>query len=175
MNLENKTILMAIAPSDFRDEELLIPKEFWEDVGAKIVITSDGVGRSKGMFGAMATIDIDISEINASGYDAVVFVGGRGVDIHGLCENSRYIGLVKSANDQEKILGAICLAPNILASAGVLNGKNATVWGSPTYIESRGAIYTGELVTQDGRIITGKGPEAAKEFAEKIADMIEGA
>ena len=39
-------------------------------------------------------------------------------------------------------------------------------------LESKGATYTGDLVTQDGNIITGKGPEAAEKFGNTIAQAL---
>jgi protease I len=35
-----------------------------------------------------------------------------------------------------------------------------------------GADYTGESVTQDGRIITANGPEAAREFGKTIVNNL---
>ena len=57
-------------------------------------------------------------------------------------------------------MGAICAAPMVLGSVGVLKGKRATCYPG---FEKRltGAEYTGELCTIDGNITTGKGPAAA--------------
>ena len=38
---------------------------------------------------------------------------------------------------------------------------------------SKGANYTGEQVTRDGNIITGNGPEAAKNFGKALVDALE--
>ena len=70
-------------------------------------------------------------------------------------------------------LGAICIAPTILAAAGVLAGKKATVWDSEgeqiTFLKQCGAEYSGESVTRDGLIVTGNGPKAAEEFGRMFA------
>lgn len=71
-------------------------------------------------------------------------------------------------------MGAICIAPAILAKAGVLKGKKATVWSSlmdksaVKILEKSGADYLPDSVVADGKVITATGPLAAKEFAEKI-------
>ena len=39
-------------------------------------------------------------------------------------------------------------------------------------IKNEGAIYTGNSVEVDGKIVTGNGPTAAKEFGEKIAELL---
>ena len=173
IDLNNKTILMVIAPSDFRDEELFVPKEFFEKNGAEIVIASENKGTSKGMLGGTTPIGLSISEVVISDYDAVVFVGGTGIESHKLYENEAYLKLATDAESSGKIIGAICLGPMVPAAAGILSGKNATVSESGTsYITGKGANYTGAEVTRDGRIITGVGPNAAEEFARTVSKAL---
>ncbi|PXF61086.1 MAG: DJ-1 family protein [Candidatus Methanogaster sp.] len=173
IDMSNKTILMVIAPSDFRDEELFIPKEFFEKNGAEVVIASEKKGTAKGMLGGTAPVDLPVSEVAVSDYDAVVFVGGSGVESHKLYENEAYLKLAADAENSEKIIGAICLGPMVPAAAGILSGKNATVFESGTsYITGKGARYTGAEVTRDGRIITGECPHAAEEFARTVSKAL---
>jgi protease I len=173
IDLSNKTILMVIAPSDFRDEELFVPKEFFEKTGAEVVIASEKKGTAKGMLGGTTPIGLSISEVVISDYDAVVFVGGSGIESHKLYENEAYLKLATDANSSGKIIGAICLGPMVPAAAGILSGKNATVFESgAAYITGKGAKYTGAVVTRDGRIVTGEGPHAAEEFARTVAGAL---
>ncbi|MEA3283251.1 MAG: DJ-1/PfpI family protein [Euryarchaeota archaeon] len=173
IDLSNNTILMVIAPSDFRDEELFVPKEFFEKNGAEVVIASEKTGTAKGMLGGTTPIDLSVSDADSSNYDAVVFVGGSGIESHKLYENGGYLKLATDASSSGKIIGAICLGPMVPAAAGILSGKNATVFESGTsYITGKGAKYTGAEVTRDGRIITGEGPHAAEEFARMIAESL---
>ena len=174
-DLSNKTILMVIAPSDFRDEELFVPKDFFEKSGAEVVIASEKKGTARGMLGRTASVDLSASEVDISDYDAVVFVGGSGVESHKLYENEAYLKLAADADSSGKVIGAICLGPMVPAGAGILSGKNATVFESGTsYITGKGANYTGAEVTMDGRIITGEGPHAAEEFARTVAEVLAG-
>ena len=173
IDLSNKTILMVIAPSDFRDEELFVPKDFFEKNGAEVVIASDKKGTAKGMLGGTAPVDLSVSEVVISDYDAVVFVGGTGVDAHKLYEDEAYLKLATDADSSGKVIGAICLGPMVPASAGILSGKDATVFESGiSHITVKGANYTGAEVTRDGRIVTGEGPHAAEEFARMVAGAL---
>ncbi len=173
MDLSNKTVLMVIAPSDFRDEELFAPKEFLEENGATVVIASDKRGTAKGMLGGVASVDLPVSGITIGDYDAIVFVGGSGVESHKLYEDGAYLKLAADADGAEKIIGAICLGPMIPAGAGLLSKKNATVFSSGvSYVTDHGANYTGNAVAVDGRIVTAEGPHAAEEFARAIAEAI---
>ena len=74
-------------------------------------------------------------------------------------------------NEKGKRLGAICAAPMVLGSVGVLRGKHATCYPG---FEKRltGAEYTGELCTIDGNITTGKGPAAAFIYGFAILEQL---
>lgn len=171
MVLSGKKVLMVIAPKNFRDEELLEPKAVFEKAGANVTVASKGTKTATGMLGAKSAVDIDISDANVLQYDAVVFVGGTGSAIY--FNDSTAQSLAKKAHSEGKIVAAICIAPSILANAGLLEGKNATSWPSEQQnIEANGGSYTGELVTQDGKIITAKGPQAATQFGKKILEAL---
>lgn len=74
---------------------------------------------------------------------------------------------------REKKVAAVCAAPSILASLGLLGGKKATCY--PDFEgKMGGAIVTGESVTVDGNIITGQGLGATIPFAMEIIRMIVG-
>lgn len=70
-------------------------------------------------------------------------------------------------------IGAICAAPLVLGSLGLLKGRKATC--SPGFQEYlTGAEYTGELFQEDGKIITGEGPAATLPYAYKILSYFVG-
>ncbi len=166
-----KKILMIIASQNFRDEELLIPKKLFEKEGYQVVIASSSLKPAKGMLGALVTPQILIDQVNVDDYDAIVFVGGIGAQEY--FHNPVAHKIAREAVVKGKVLGAICLAPRILAEAGVLKGKKATVWQSEgKALEEKGAIYTGKPVEIDGKIVTGAGPFAAEEFAKAILNLL---
>jgi len=173
--MEGKKILMIIAPENFRDEEFLEPKKVFENHGLEVDVASKGVSEAKGMLGARAKVDLDIKDVNAEDYEAIVFVGGSGSSIY--YNDELALNIAREAFEKGKIVAAICIAPGILANAGILKGKKATIWdsGSGEYIdilEKGGAQYTGNDVERDGNIITANGPHAAREFGEKILEAL---
>jgi protease I len=170
-DLNGKKVLMIVAPINFRDEEFLRPRKILEDAGASVTIASKGVKVARGMLGASVDVDLNLSKVDVREYDAVVFVGGTGAEVY--FNDSTALKIAKDAYDQGKVVAAICIAPSILANAGILEGKRATAFPSEaSNLEEKGANYTGELVTIDGRIITGKGPEAANQFGKAIAEKL---
>jgi len=171
MELSGKKVLMVVAPVNFRDEELFVPKEILESAGAAITVTSRGVTTAQGSLGKTVAIDKDLTKVNSTDYDAIIFVGGPGTTTYFNDQNA--LDLAKSAFTSGKVVGAICIAPSILANSGILSGKKATAFPSEAgNLKAKGATYTGESVTVDGKIVTAKGPEAAKEFGEAIKNLL---
>ncbi len=166
-----KRAVMVIAPSDFRDEELFQTKEVLETAGVEVKIASSATGEITGSRGGKATPDIALSEVNAADYDAVVFVGGGGASAY--FNDATAQNLAKDAASKGRVVAAICIAPSILANAGLLEGKRATAFSSEqSNLETKGATYTGEAVTVDGKIITADGPAAARDFGAAIVNAI---
>ncbi|PKP54578.1 MAG: 50S ribosomal protein L32e [Candidatus Altiarchaeales archaeon HGW-Altiarchaeales-3] len=172
--ISGKNILMIIAPENFRDEELKTPKDIFENNGAKVTIASTGTKVARGQRGMKVKPDITISEVNVDDYDTVIFVGGTGAQEH-LWDNESVRNLAKEFNKKGKLTGAICLAPVILAKAGILKNKTATVFKSDdtmSEFESNNVKYSKRRVVVSDNIITGNGPEAANEFAGAVVEAM---
>jgi len=164
-------VLMIIAPNNFRDEELLEPKALLEADGFRVLIASKGVSSATGMLGAKARVDLDLSSVKPSDYDAVLFVGGVGAKVY--FNDPIALSIAKEAIKSCRAVGAICIAPSVLANAGLLKGKKATASISEkSNLELKGAVYTGEGVTVDGKIVTASEPSAAKDFGRAIIKLL---
>lgn len=175
-NLHNKKIAMIIAFREFRDEEYFIPKQILEAAGAKIITISASLGKAMGKSGGDAEVNVLLEDLKTEDYDAVLFIGGAGASKY--IEDETCHRIAREAVEKNKVLGAICVAPAILAKAGVLRGKKATVWSSNMdkttvkILEEGGAIFQSEPVVADGKIVTAVGPDAAKRFAEAIIEVL---
>jgi len=174
-NISGKKIVIILAFRDFRDVEYFVPKEILETAGAEIKTASTKMRKALGADGGEVKVDLLISEINISSFDAVVFIGGPGC-LENL-DNENSYRIARETVSQNKVLASICISPTILAKAGVLKGKRATIWSSPMQrgpvriLEENGAIYQDEDVVVDGKIITGKGHEATEEFGKTIVEV----
>ena len=172
VNAEGKKVLLVIAPSNFRDEELFDSKAALEQSGIETTIASRQTGTITGMLGGKAEATLALADVNPADFDAVVFIGGTGASAY--FEDAKARQIAKEAVSQGKIVAAICIAPSILANAGLLKGKNATAFDSEAgNLQAKGANYTGKAVTVDGKLITGIGPSAAKQFGQEIAKALE--
>ena len=164
---------MVLAPDGFKDEEYLEPRQVLEKSGIVIKVASLRSGEAHGVKGALAPIDLLATEVKPEDFDAIIFVGGPGMA--DLVSDGRLIVLAQQFHQAGKLTTAICIAPMILAYAGLLKNKKATVWprSQEDFIKA-GALYTGKAVEIDGRIITADGPGAARKFGETIAGSIFG-
>ncbi len=171
-----KKVAMIIAFEDFRDEEYFVPKEVLEKAGIEVVTVSNQSGVAKGAGGGEAPVDILVNQLKVEDYQAVVFIGGPGC-LKNL-DNQPSYQIAQEAVKQDKILAAICISPVILAKAGTLEGKKATVWSSALdkntvkAFQENGAIYQDKKVVVDGNIITANGPAAAQAFGQKIVETL---
>jgi len=164
-------VLVIIAPQNFRDEEFQESFDACKNAGFDVTVASVTTDTCIGMFGTRVTPDCSVDEIDASQFDAVIIVGGSGTPV--LKQYPRVLQIIQSAAEQNKVLAAICLGPIVLAKAGVLRGKRATVFSSGvSEIKSGGAEYVPESVVIDGNLITANGPNAAAEFGEAVVKAL---
>ncbi len=172
----NKKVLMIIAFQNFKDEEYFVPKEILEKAGVEVITASTEKGTALGVSGGEAEVILSLSEVKAGDFDGVIFIGGPGASV--LIDNMECHRIAKEAVAAEKILGAICIAPAILAKAGVLQGKQATVWSSSLdksavkILQDNNVNYQDKNVVVDGKIITADGPAAAEEFGKKLIEIL---
>lgn len=118
--------------------------------------------------------DMDIDSALENEYDMVVLPGGMpGAD--NLDNDPRIKALLKKMANNEKYTAAICAAPKVLASAGVLAGKQATSYpGFLDRMDLPDTRITNEPVVVDGNVITSRGPGTAMDFALTLIETLVG-
>lgn len=166
-----KKVVMIIASKDFRDEEYFVTKEVLEKGDIHVKTACDKT-KAVGKFGGEAEADILVNDLKTDEFDAIILPGGSGAVE--LLDNEIVYSIIKDAFYKKKIVAAICIAPTILANAGILGGKNATVWSSSmdksaiNLLRENGATYIRKAVVVDGNVITGENAEFSQEFGEAI-------
>ncbi|MDR1952599.1 MAG: DJ-1/PfpI family protein [Elusimicrobiota bacterium] len=167
-----KKTVFVVAPEIFRDEEYFSPKKILENAKIDVKTASLKKGELKGKLGGATISDMTIDEINPSDFDAIVYVGGGGASVY--FNNPIALKLAKTFYNEGKIVSSICIAGVILANAGILKGKKATVFidGKDDLIKG-GADFTGNDVEIDGNIITANGPQAAEKFGKALCKALE--
>ncbi|MCF7893363.1 MAG: DJ-1/PfpI family protein [Candidatus Omnitrophica bacterium] len=110
----------------------------------------------------------------SSDYDAIILPGGM-PGAENLAKSDQVKTLLKKAENQGKIIAAICAAPAIVLSPlGILDNKTATCYPGMEENFSKTTTYKTKEVVTDGKIITSQGPATAMQFALKIVEKLLG-
>jgi len=167
-----KKVVIVIARDNFRDEEYSNTNKALQEHGIKTVVASSKLSESHGARGLIKVKpEILVSKVNINDYDAIAFIGGIGAEEY--FNDPVTHKLATDAYAKGKIVSAICIAPVILANAGLLKNKHFNVWPSEVKtVEAKGGIFSSKPVVIDGNIITAQDVDAATEFGTKIAEKL---
>lgn len=145
-----------------------------EAAGHVVITGSAAKGIAFSHMNEEVPVDVALADVKAGDYDAVFAIGGPGALAS--LDNEETARIFREAKEQGLSYGAICIAPRILAKAGVLRGLRATGWDEDGKLESifsnNGVEYFRSPVVIDGRVATADGPVSAKEFGRKINEAL---
>ena len=168
--MSDKRAAVLLAPG-FEEVEAISVVDVLRRAGIEVTIAStDGVPAQTGAHDITVSVDAGLEELAVAPFDLVVLPGGMPGSLN-LAESPLVRAFLRSADDAEKWLGAICAGPLALDSAGLLRGRRYTCYpGFQERIES--GTWTGARTERDGRIVTGKGPGAALEFGLLLVQVL---
>jgi len=171
-SLSGKKVVMVIAPANFQDEEYFQPKVILQASGALVDTTAKTKGEeATGTKGGKARINLPLDKVDPHDYQGIVFVGGPGAKAY--FKDREVIKLVQAFYQAKKVVGAICIAPTILAQAEILRGKKVTCLPAEAgKLIKHQAKVTDKAVEVDGRIVTAKDPQAALEFGQELVKVL---
>lgn len=118
-------------------------------------------------------VDIQLDEAIPEEYDAVVLPGGV-VNSDQLRTIPDALNFVESMYNSGKIVAAICHAPWMLVSLGIVEAKTVTSY--PTLkddIQNAGGIWINQDVATDGHMITSRNPDDIPAFSRAIIDALD--
>ena len=121
--------------------------------------------------GVMLVPDMALDEALQDEYDMVVLPGG-GPGSDRLDSDDRIRSLLIKMANSEKFTAAICAAPKVLRSAGLLDGRNATCYPGVMNSEEMPGLDTSQPVVQDGKVVTSRGPGTAMDFALYLVELL---
>ncbi len=116
--------------------------------------------------------DTTLDEALQKSFDMIVLPGG-GPGADHLNNDSRIHDLLKALHAQGKYIAAICAAPKVLASAGLLANKQATSYpGVLDKMTVSDINIVNVPVVQDGKVITSRGPGTAIDFTLTLIEVL---
>lgn len=141
---------------------------------ADVEVISAGLqsGPVTGSRGTVLLPDKLLDEVKDEVFDLVVLPGGLpGADY--LQQDSRIKQILLNAHQHGRYIAAICAAPKVLASIGLLDNRNATAY--PGVLKPQqfpDVMISTQAVAVDGNIITSKGPGTAMDFALALIECL---
>ncbi|MDD5180389.1 MAG: DJ-1/PfpI family protein [Gallionellaceae bacterium] len=122
--------------------------------------------------GVMLLPDTTLDEALKHNYDMVVLPGGQ-PGTNNLKTDVRVLNLVRQMAADDRYVAAICAAPSVLASAGLLDGKSAACYPG-TLDDFPRVRRQPAAVVEDGKLITSRGPGTAMDFALTLVERLVG-
>jgi protease I len=188
--LAGKHVVIVVA-NEFEDVELLYPLLRLSEEGAGITVVPVAIGSHPrpaipgkpvtGRFGHTVPLPVmpegkryrlgKMEDLDAEKIDCLLFPGGFSPDA--LRRLPEVLELVQECHRRGRVLAAICHAPWILISAGVVKGKRATSFISVRDdLRNAGAEFVDLPVVRDGNIVTSRTPNDLPEFCHAIIEAL---
>ncbi|KAH8232471.1 hypothetical protein KR032_007639, partial [Drosophila birchii] len=170
----SKTALVVLAPGA-EEMELIIAVDVLRRAGIKVTMAGlNGAEPVKCSRDVQILPDIELAKVAADKFDVVVLPGGLGGS-NAMADSPVVGDILKAHEECGKLIAAICAAPTVLAKHGIATGKSLTSYPSmKEQLVDKYSYVEGELVVQDGNLITSRGPGTAYNFALKIAEELVG-
>lgn len=172
MKLENKTIGILVGPG-YEDLEFWVPRMRMIEEGAKVLVIGVEAGktyRSKSG-GLFVHSDAAAATVEADQLDALLVPGGWAPDK--LRRNADVLRLVREMNSQNKIIGLICHAGWVAASAGICHGRRATgSTGIKDDMQNAGAIWVDQPAFRDGNLVWGRVVEDIPDYCRELTKAL---
>ncbi|KAJ1282013.1 hypothetical protein BS78_03G017600 [Paspalum vaginatum] len=172
-----KKVLVPVAAGS-EPVEASVPIDVLRRAGAHVTVAAAGAAGGgllvEAMYGVKVVADADVADCADASYDLVVLAGGiPGAENLGGC--AALESIVRRHALKGGLYAAICAAPPLaLARWGLLNGVKATA--HPAFVDKFPAEVTAvdANVVVDGKVVTGRGPATATEFAFALVEQLYG-
>jgi 4-methyl-5(b-hydroxyethyl)-thiazole monophosphate biosynthesis len=140
--------------------------------GINVTVAGLTAGPIRGSRGTVLVPDTTLDEAAKNDYDMVVLPGGQ-PGATNLKADPRVLDLLQQMAQREKYVTAICAAPSVLATAGLLDGRRATSFPGALDPFPKVMRHPGAVV-EDGKLITSRGPGTAMDFALTLVERLAG-
>jgi protease I len=175
----DKKVLFVLMPEGYQDFEFNEPYNILKDKGFAIDVAGLRSGIATGKLGGSFAPNLvltDMSDEDFAKYDALVIPGGPG-SVQYLWDNDKLKSTIKYFYENKKLVASICYAVIAVVKTGILKGKKATVFPSDEakdIFKQEGVEFVEQGCVFDSheKMLTGQGPTFAKEFGNKIVELL---
>lgn len=184
--------IAVIAADGFEEIELLGPVWYFKQLGAHVDIVAPKFNPAPEQYGLVypemakthimaiqylqpvgwIKFDRTADQIKTTDYDAV-FIPGGAWNPDNLRADKDVIKFIQEFNKSGKLIAAICHAPVVLASAGILKGRKLTgYWNIQVDLKNAGGVVLEQPVVTDGNLITSRHPIDVADFSRAVESWL---
>ncbi len=172
---EGRTVAI-LAADGFEEVELTSPKEAIENAGGVALVVSPEDGEVKANrhreHGIKVPVDQKLDEAKAEDFDALLIPGGL-FNPDALRVNQKALDFASAFFAQKKPVFSICHGPQVLISAGLVNGRKMTGFKAIQQdLKNAGAVVSDEPVVVDSGLVTSRNPDDLPAFNDKIVEEL---
>jgi protease I len=171
MQSEKKNVLVMIEDM-FNDYEFIYPYYRLLEAGFEVQVVGPEAGKTYGgKSGTTARSTLSADKADAADFDVLIIPGGYAPD-H-MRRHKSMVDLVRAMVEQNKVVGAICHAGWMLASAKVLQGRRMTsFFAIKDDMVHAGAEWTDEEVVVDKKLVTSRTPDDLPAFMRSVLGLL---
>lgn len=167
------SVLMPLAQG-FEDLEAVTVIDLLRRAQIKVVTAGLQPGPVTGSRGTVILPDSTLDAEQERVFDMVVLPGGMPGSAH-LDADPRVHRLLRRHQEDGRFVAAICAAPRVLASSGLLDGLAATGYpGALDPADYPRVRWLPDPVVVDGKVVTSRGPGTAMDFALRLVEILAG-
>lgn len=156
----------------FHDGEAYMPMAYLANRGVISVVIGPETGEVKA-YNSDFTIIIQkaVTDVSPDYFHALILPGGKAPAK--LREDDNVLSFVQDFYATGKPTAAICHGPQVLISAGLMDGKTCTAFPEvESELIDAGATFVDEALVTDGNLITSRVPKDLHDFSKAIYEAI---
>lgn len=166
--------IACLLDNDFEDSEFRKPYDAFTAAGHSVVVI--GLRADAKLTGKerkeVTRAEHGITEVAPDEFDALFLPGGYSPD-H-LRADQRMVDFTRAFFDRERPVFAVCHGPQLLISAGVVQGRTMTAWKTVQVdLRAAGAKVVDQPVVIDRNLVTSRQPDDLDDFAKASLALLD--
>jgi protease I len=162
---------LILSADNFEDSELLVPYYRLQEADVEVIVASLRRGSITGKHGYEVAVDKAFDEVNPDDYAILILPGGAAPAV--VRHEPMALEIARKFFAGNKPVAAICHGPQILISAGLLQGRRATCYKSVAdELKDAGALYEDRELVVDANLVTSRIPADLPAFMREIIKQL---
>jgi protease I len=163
--------VLQLVSDDFEDLELWCPVMRLREEGFIVDLVAQKPGLYHGKYGAPCEVNMSFKDIDIKDYSGILVPGGWAPDK--LRRFPEVLQMIKDMDADNKLIGQICHAGWVLASAEILEGRKVTSTpGIRDDLVHAGATWLDEAVVVDNNIVSARRPPDIPEYMKALVMVL---